>query len=70
MLTNDLKHIRMGGEVFLKTQVLRKLSGEIESIVEQMVRLYASGHDGEEITRLDRMIKQRAEIMLQLTEES
>ncbi|GAA3912200.1 hypothetical protein [Litoribacillus peritrichatus] len=63
----DLKHVRVGNEVFLKTQVLKKLSNEIALMAQHMVDLYASGHDELEVERIDLMIKQRAEVIAQLT---
>lgn len=68
MRRSDLKHIRVGDEVFLKTQILKKMSDEILVLTDTMVGLYASGHDVDEVSRVKSMVKERAEIILQLTE--
>jgi len=67
MRCSELKHIRVGDEVFLKTQVLKKMSEEIQMLSSNMVSLYASGYDEEELTRIEDMVRERAEIILQLT---
>jgi len=67
MRRSELKHIRVGEEVFLKTQVLKRMSEEIQMLSGNMVSLYASGYDSEELTRIEDMVRERAEIILQLT---
>jgi len=67
MRRSELKHIRVGEEVFLKTQVLKRMSEEIQMLSSNMVSLYASGYDSEELTRIEDMVRERAEIILQLT---
>ncbi len=64
----DLKHVRVGNEVFLKTQVLKKFSEEISFMAQHMVDLYSSGHGDREIEKIDAMIRDRAEVIVQLTE--
>ncbi|GLQ30970.1 hypothetical protein [Litoribrevibacter albus] len=68
MRGRDLKHIRVGNEVFLKTQVLKNLSKEIGVLVDRMATLYASGNGVNEVVRLERMIQQRADVINQLTD--
>lgn len=67
MSRRDLKHIRVGNEVFLKTQLLKKMSEEIYLLSENMVGVYASGYGKDEVARLEEMIRQRSEIITQLT---
>ncbi|MFC3149698.1 hypothetical protein ACFOEK_01510 [Litoribrevibacter euphylliae] len=67
MSRRDLKHIRVGNEVFLKTQLLKKMSEEIYLLSENMVGVYASAYGKDEVARLEEMIRQRSEIITQLT---
>lgn len=63
----NCKHIRVGSEVFLKTQVLKKMSDEIHMLTNNMVNLYASGFSEDDVGRIEEMVRQRAEVILQLT---
>lgn len=67
MSHQNLKHIRVGKEVFLKTQLLKKLSEEICLLSENMANIYASRYGKDDVSRLEVMIQQRSEIINQLT---
>ena len=63
----ELKHIRFGNEVFLKTQVLRMISEEIEVLTNRLVIFYSNGFNPDQIDHIDRMIRERAEVIYRLT---
>jgi hypothetical protein len=67
MSRRDPKCIRVGNEVFLKTQILKKMSEDIHALANQLVVSYSNGFESAEIERIDSMINERAEIISQLT---
>lgn len=67
MSRRDPKCIRVGNEVFLKTQIVKKMSEDIFALSNQLVAAYSNGYDAAEIDRIDRMINERSEIISQLT---